>query len=231
MQALGIEQWQPRALPAVEEIQEALAVDSSVVESSVGIPGEAMAVAAATGTGSQAIDVAEPEENAAELQASAAALEAPEQQLPARDQLIDRRIESDLARASVAWLSPPAPGAGLAVLGINAVGSELRPVAFDADFAVLQKMLTAIDVDITQCGVGGLSWATAGPALEIPYALILVDSGEDGAALISQWPGELLQLQGAQAVIAPHPRMFAQGTALKRQAWNSLQQLQKLWSR
>ncbi len=248
LQALGIEQWQPRALPIVEQPTPAEEAASEDVDGTAALRADVSAAEAPIAealVNEQVVaeQIVEPTAAVAVTPGPEVVVVAPEvvsatvvvqppavNQLPLREQLTDRRIEVDLARASVTWASPPSAAAGLAVLGINAVGSELQPVGFDTDFAVLQKMLTAINVDIAQCAVGGLSWAAPGPALQIPYALILVDSGEDGAALIAQWPGELLQLQGAQAVIAPHPRMFAQGTALKRQAWNALQQLQKLWS-
>jgi hypothetical protein len=148
-----------------------------------------------------------------------------------RDQLQDNLGAEALAFAQVQWRTPASGTARLAVLGIDASDSHLKPRDFEHDWVVLQKMLAAIGEDLNHCAVGNLIWnGEPSQSVQAPYALILVDSGEDAAALINYWQDKLLTVQGARAVIAPHPCMFAQGVTLKRQAWASLQMLQQLWA-
>ncbi|MGB0867793.1 MAG: hypothetical protein ACPGSC_14875, partial [Granulosicoccaceae bacterium] len=133
--------------------------------------------------------------------------------------------------AGVRWHVPPRVETSLSVLAIDATGSHLQPGHFEQDSAVLEKMLAAIGVELRQCALGGLCWDEPSErALSTPFSLVLVDSGEDAAALIGYWRDKLLSLHGSRGVVAPHPRMFDQGVALKRQAWSSLQMLQNLWT-
>ena len=234
LRALGIEQWQPRAR-ALEPIAEPT---TPVVESAE------LAVSTVTAVEiqvepqqPQAVQPASVEPAPVSVEAvnpvtpPPSAATAPVATAMPRDQLQDNLGAEALALAQVQWRAPPNGAARLAVLGIDASGSNLRPRDFEQDWGVLQKMLAAIGEDLNRCAVGGLSWdGEPSQNLQTPYALILVDSGEDGAALINYWQDKLLTVHGARAVIAPHPCMFAQGVTLKRQAWASLQMLQQLWT-
>lgn len=227
LRALGIEQWQPRAQPEAEP-----ALESAELNPTPDEPAEVSATAVAP----------EPREPAtAVVSAEAQSPSNPEPPAPApaevaavvmpRDQLQDNLGSEALSQARVQWRSQRQPGARLAVLGIDATGPNLQPRDFEQEWGVLQKMLAAIGENLDACAVGGLAWdGEPSSSLNVPYALILVDSGADNAALINYWQDKLLTVQGARAVIAPHPAMFSQGVAMKRQAWASLQMLQQLWS-
>ena len=232
LRALGIEQWHPRAHP-LDSIAEPATPVAQSAEAPVAV------VTAETQRAPQVVQAAPVEPMPAPIEELESAKQPPvvETKLaPAaiampRDQLQDNLGAEALALAQVQWRTSPNGTARLAVLGIDACGSNLKPRDFEQEWAVLQKMLAAIGEDLDRCAVGGLAWdGEPSQSLQTPYALILVDSGEDGAALINYWQDKLLTVQGARAVIAPHPCMFAQGVTLKRQAWASLQMLQQLWT-
>ncbi len=149
--------------------------------------------------------------------------------IPVRDLLQDERVNALLEQAAINWSSSPQLETKLAVLGIDARDSLLTEAVFDQDQDTLHKMLSAIGCDLNQCALGGMHWQSLSSRLVAPNILVLVDSGEDHAALIHYWRDKTLQSQGSTIVIAPHPRMFSQGTSVKRQAWQSLQLLQKNW--
>lgn len=236
LRALGIEQWQPRARPLepivpVVGSAELAAATVAAVETQ-GEPQQPHTVQVASdepaSVSVEAVDSVTPPPSVAIAPEPTPALVAAA--MP-RDQLRDNLGAEALALAQVQWRTSPNGIAQLAVLGIDACGSNLKPRDFEQDWGVLQKMLAAIGVDLNNCAVGGLNWdGTPSENLQTPYALILVDSGEDGGLLINYWQDKLLTVHGARAVIAPHPCMFAQGVTLKRQAWASLQMLQQLWT-
>lgn len=252
LRELGIDAWQPRAQPAnpapvadTSAVPAAAANSEPVVSEAVATPPvvaktsqtleQAPAVAAAEVVEPKIApssvlppDVTPAVAPSTALQATAAAATF---HIPSRDQLRGDLAIETLSQASVAWHNTPQSQTQLAVLGIDASGQKLCACGFDAEWAVLQKMLAAIGQNIDDCAIGGLQWGTAAShQLGTPYALLLVDSGDDAAALIADWQDKPLLIQGAQAVIAPHPRLFSQGTAIKRQAWTSLQMLQRLWA-
>lgn len=222
LRALGIDQWKPRAAAVSDESLVTQTTNDSV----------ALAAEQSDRSATPATDItsAQPKDS---VDGAPPALEETPKKLiiPGREYLQDDLMHDALVLASLHWKVLPQQHTQLAVLGIDASTSQLKPGDFEQDWAVLQKMLAAIGQDIEQCAVGALQWGeSATQQLDVPYALLLVDSGEDHAALIHYWQEKLLTVKGARAVIAPHPCMFAQGTALKRQAWSSLQMLQQLWT-
>lgn len=234
LRALGIEQWQPRAHPLEPTAEPATPVSErvEVPEATVAVPVEPQAVqVVSVEPAPVSVEVVDPVAALPTVEIAPAPAPAPVATAMPRGQLQDNLGAEALDLAQVQWHTPPNGTARLAVLGIDADGTHLKSRDFEQDWGVLQKMLAAIGVELNSCAVGGLNWdGEPSSNLQTPYALILVDSGEDGAALINYWQGKQLTVQGARAVIAPHPCMFVQGVTLKRQAWASLQMLQQLWT-
>ena len=232
---LGVEQWWPRAHAKADNslASEALPSEAAGAPPRV-IPAVVVAAAVAP---SPVAEVAPPVAQVAQV-APAATIATPARvaqpvavpQAPAVSVLQDRGFEGALAQARVQWSQTPPAQSPLAVLGLRAGGGKLAPLGFEGHEAILAKMLAAIKVDVQRCGVGTLQWGAAAEPLVPRFALILVDSGADEAAAIEWWRERSLVYAGARTLVARHPAMFAQGANMKRQAWHTLQTLQRLWS-
>lgn len=205
LRALGVESWMPRLQPLATELE-----SEADPPPTTALPLVAEEQVITSG---------------AEVMPQLAQTSAPFVQ-----QLQSPLAQSVLAQASVQWSVPAQDGSTLAVLGVDAREQTLKPSSFDFEWDIVTKMLAAIGHRAELCAVGGLTWQSNSAPIGLPYALLLIECAECDDALFDHWQHKTLDLLGATAVIAPHPRMFGIEAGLKRQAWINLQFLQQQWS-